>query len=83
MKKKLGAILVIVILLVCMVLAGCQSTSSVSDEVQPDEERVIRLAHVVNERDGFHIAAVKFKELVEEQTDGKVKIDHISKCQPW
>lgn len=75
MKKKLGAILVIVILLVCMVLAGCQSTSSVSDEVQPDEERVIRLAHVVNERDGFHIAAVKFKELVEEQTDGKVKID--------
>ncbi|WP_249977476.1 TRAP transporter substrate-binding protein [Vreelandella olivaria] len=35
----------------------------------------LRLAHVVNEQDGFHIAAIKFEELVEERTDGKVSIE--------
>ena len=35
----------------------------------------LRLAHVVNEQDGFHIAATKFEELVEERTDGKVTIE--------
>jgi len=36
---------------------------------------VIRLAHVVNERDGFHIAALKFKELVEARTKGQLAIE--------
>ncbi len=35
----------------------------------------LKLAHVVNERDGFHIAAVRFKELVEERTGGKVTVE--------
>ena len=35
----------------------------------------LRLAHVVNEQDGFHIAATKLEELVEERTDGKVNIE--------
>ncbi|MFG6160042.1 TRAP transporter substrate-binding protein [Halomonas sp. 1390] len=35
----------------------------------------LRLAHVVNEQDGFHIAAEKFEELVEERTAGKVDIE--------
>ncbi|MGM0534835.1 MAG: TRAP transporter substrate-binding protein [Pseudomonadota bacterium] len=35
----------------------------------------LRLAHVVNEQDGFHIAAEKFEELVEERSDGKVNVD--------
>lgn len=35
----------------------------------------LRLAHVVNEQDGFHIAALKFEELVEARTDGKVDIE--------
>ncbi len=35
----------------------------------------LRLAHVVNEQDGFHIAAVKFQELVSERTEGAVTID--------
>ncbi|HSR13128.1 MAG TPA: TRAP transporter substrate-binding protein [Thermodesulfobacteriota bacterium] len=37
--------------------------------------RTIKLAHVVNERDGFHVAALKFKELVEEKTKGEIKIE--------
>ncbi|MEQ6889200.1 TRAP transporter substrate-binding protein [Halomonas sp. CS7] len=35
----------------------------------------LRLAHVVNEQDGFHIAAEKFETLVEERTQGKVDIE--------
>jgi tripartite ATP-independent transporter DctP family solute receptor len=35
----------------------------------------LRLAHVVNEQDGFHLAAVKFKELVADRTEGAVNID--------
>ncbi|PRY62749.1 tripartite ATP-independent transporter DctP family solute receptor [Vreelandella songnenensis] len=35
----------------------------------------LRLAHVVNEQDGFHMAATKFEELVEARTDGKVSIE--------
>ena len=30
----------------------------------------IKLAHVVNEKDGFHIAATRFKEIVEDRTGG-------------
>ncbi|SFP31437.1 TRAP transporter substrate-binding protein [Tranquillimonas alkanivorans] len=39
------------------------------------EPVTLRLAHVVNEQDGFHVAAEKFKELVEERTGGKVNIE--------
>ena len=35
----------------------------------------IRLAHVVNEKDGFHIAAMKFQELVESGSSGKIRIE--------
>ncbi len=35
----------------------------------------LRLAHVVNEQDGFHIAAVKFQELVAERTEGAVSVE--------
>ena len=34
----------------------------------------IKVAHVVNEQDAFHIAAVKFKELTEKYTNGEVNI---------
>jgi tripartite ATP-independent transporter DctP family solute receptor len=34
----------------------------------------IKLAHVVNEQDSFHLAALKFKELTEKYTNGEVKI---------
>jgi tripartite ATP-independent transporter DctP family solute receptor len=35
----------------------------------------LRLAHVVNEQDGFHTAAVKFQDLVAERTEGAVTIE--------
>ncbi|MCZ0812433.1 MAG: TRAP transporter substrate-binding protein [Pseudomonadota bacterium] len=35
----------------------------------------LRLAHVVNEQDGFHAAATKFKELVGERSDGAISVE--------
>lgn len=34
----------------------------------------IKLAHVVNEKDAFQLAAEKFKELTEKYTDGSIKV---------
>ncbi|KZY35520.1 C4-dicarboxylate ABC transporter substrate-binding protein [Roseovarius sp. HI0049] len=39
------------------------------------EETNLRLAHVVNENDGFHAAATKFQELVAERSDGKITVE--------
>lgn len=35
----------------------------------------LRLAHVVNEQDGFHAAAVKFQELVSERSEGAISVE--------
>ncbi len=50
--------------------AGAQASDFA--DMEPVE---LRLAHVVNEEDGFHIAATRFEELVEERTQGKVDIE--------
>ncbi|RVW00053.1 DctP family TRAP transporter solute-binding subunit [Mesobaculum littorinae] len=35
----------------------------------------LRLAHVVNEQDAYHLAAVEFRDLVSERTGGKITIE--------
>lgn len=35
----------------------------------------LRLAHVVNEQDGFHVAAERFRDLVAERTGGKIEVE--------
>jgi len=48
------------------------SLASHAEEISPT---TIRLAHVVNEKDTYHIAAERFQQLVSEQTDGAVTIE--------
>lgn len=72
MKKKLAYLLTLVFL--AGILTACGS-SPAKQPASSNEPKTIKLAHVVNEKDGFHIAALKFKELVEKQTQGKVKIE--------
>ena len=70
--------LVLVIALVMMSLVGCSAPAESAPADQPAgnaEPVTIKLAHVVNEQDGFHIAALKFKELVEERTDGQYLVE--------
>jgi TRAP-type transport system periplasmic protein len=37
--------------------------------------RTVKLTHVVNEQDAFHISALKFKEVVEERTNGDIVVE--------
>nr|WP_163503670.1 TRAP transporter substrate-binding protein [Halomonas socia] len=62
----------------CTLAAGvslAMITTAQASELADMDPVTLRLAHVVNEQDGFHIAAVKFQELVEERTQGAVSID--------
>ncbi|APX92726.1 C4-dicarboxylate ABC transporter substrate-binding protein [Halomonas sp. 1513] len=62
----------------CTLAAGvslAMLTTAQASEFADMDPVTLRLAHVVNEQDGFHIAAVKFQELVEERTQGAVSID--------
>lgn len=68
MKKVLACLFSAVL----MVVATACFTLKEPDLAQASTE--IRLAHVVNEEDSFHIAAMKFKEIVEERTDGEISI---------
>jgi tripartite ATP-independent transporter DctP family solute receptor len=82
-QRKSRLVVLGVLALILLLVAGCSSSKPAeqapagqeSQEQAAGEPRTLRLAHVVNEKDGFHVAATKFKELVEQKTGGKVKIE--------
>ncbi len=73
--KKTIVLFLLTLIAVTPIFAGGQSEAAATGGLDTMEARTIKLAHVVNEQDGFHIAAVKFKELVEERTDGKLTVE--------
>ncbi|QGM21757.1 DctP family TRAP transporter solute-binding subunit [Spiribacter sp. 2438] len=78
MKKNHKIIAALVIGAVALpFLTACDDQDGMSD-LDPIE---LRLAHVVNEEDSFHIAAVRFQELVEERTDGTVSVELFPNAQ--
>jgi tripartite ATP-independent transporter DctP family solute receptor len=56
-----------VLLVVCLVVA-------MTAPVAMAKGLNLKLAHVVNEKDAFHLCALKFKEIVEKETDGNVTV---------
>ncbi len=75
MNKKNWVLLLTLLLIVVFAVAGCGGADKKPEAKKDAGPQTIKLAHVVNEKDGFHIAAQKFKELVEERTKGKVKVE--------
>ena len=61
-----------------LAVAGCGSAKPdakpAAAPAQP-QVKTIKLAHVVNEKDPYHITALKFKELVEAKSQGKIKVE--------
>ena len=76
--RKLRMITIVLIIAFSLLMIGCSKKEKAADSGSKDDvikEQTIKLAHVVNEKDGFHIAAMKFEELVEERTEGKINIE--------
>ncbi|MGQ7248488.1 TRAP transporter substrate-binding protein [Halomonas sp. V046] len=61
--------------LTAAIALALSATPALADGFEGMDPVTLRLAHVVNEQDGFHIAATKFEELVEARSDGKVDIE--------
>lgn len=78
MKKRLGFFSICMLLLMT-VLAGCGNTSKTEGtEGKKSEEKkeyVIKFAHVVSASTAKGKAADKFKELLEEKTNGQIKVE--------
>ncbi|MBB4285903.1 TRAP transporter substrate-binding protein [Roseospira goensis] len=51
---------------------GLGAGTAQSSEIDPT---TLRLAHVVNEQDGFHHAAMKFQDLVAERSGGAISVE--------
>lgn len=74
MMTRKTLVLVTLVTILALFVTACGTTGTKEDPAKT-EPVTIKLAHVVNEKDGFHIAALKFKELVEQRTNGMVKIE--------
>ena len=73
--KSVKMLLTSCLLIAAMALSGCGGAEKKPEAKPAAGPQTIKLAHVVNEKDGFHIAALKFKELVEARTKGAVKVE--------
>ena len=73
--KNIKMLLTSCLLIAAMALSGCGGAEKKPEAKPAAGPQTIKLAHVVNEKDGFHIAALKFKELVEARTKGAVKVE--------
>ncbi|MGD6894545.1 DctP family TRAP transporter solute-binding subunit [Bacillus sp. OG2] len=62
----------ILVLLCFLVLSGC---SGVANSKENSAEYVLRLGHLQTETHPYQKGALKFKELVEKNSDGRIQID--------
>lgn len=63
-------LLLVFFITIFLLLSGCSSIVQGND----NEEFVLRLGHLQTETHPYHAGALKFKELVEKESDGRVKI---------
>ena len=59
MNKKNALFLLSLLLVVVFAVAGCGGAEKKPEAKPAAGPQIIKLAHVVNEKDGFHIAALK------------------------
>lgn len=87
MKRNFAWFMVMVLMMV--VFAGCASTDAASEPAadspaaeEPAAESVtLKLGHMSPLENNYHLLSVKFKELVEERTDGRIMIEIYPQAQ--
>lgn len=77
-NKGRWSIGLILLLVTAMIFAGCRgagTTASTESEEGADKVYTLKLGHNVTQNSEIDKGAKKFKELVEEKTNGKVKVE--------
>lgn len=70
--------LVILLAALVVLLTACgrpTGTTTSSNGAEAEETYTIRIAHLVPEEQSSHVAAVKFKEKLEAESDGRLKVE--------
>src|SRR5690606_36315003 len=76
MKKLIGFALILLILLVLLAACGRPADQSNSTEQEGEQETyTIRIAYLVPEEHSAHIQSLKFKEKLEEESDGRLTVE--------
>lgn len=75
MKRKGIITIFLVIAMVSVLFTGCGSNEEPVATPDGQEPVVFKLGHVTQVEHPYHYAAVNFAELVEERTDGRIKIE--------
>ncbi|MFC4354260.1 TRAP transporter substrate-binding protein [Chryseomicrobium palamuruense] len=76
LKKVAGGLFVTGLALSLAACGGDENNaSSASQGETSGEVTTLRLGHIASETDAWHLGAQKFAELVEEKTDGSVKVE--------
>ncbi|OIU69804.1 TRAP transporter substrate-binding protein [Rossellomorea aquimaris] len=70
MKKYL-----ILLVMAVLMMSACGRPSSSSGSGSGDKTYTIRIAHLVPEEQSSHVAAVTFKEKLEKESDGRLKVE--------
>ena len=71
--KKYFAYLIVTFL---VILSGCSNTGTTGEaKAGPKAEYVLRLGHLQTETHPYHKGALRFKELVEKESNGRIQID--------
>ena len=73
--KKAQFILVVLLIVSMLLLAACGGGSAPAQGAGQGNPITIRLAHVVAEDSHFGYAAERFRELVEERTNGEITVE--------
>ncbi|QQK75734.1 TRAP transporter substrate-binding protein [Salicibibacter cibarius] len=55
-------------------ITGCSSSASSFDE-EKEDTTTLRLGHITSEDDAWHLASIRFADLVEEKTNGSVEVE--------
>lgn len=75
MLKSLRVLSVLMLLILITVLAtGCGGGEAKKDQAKPAEKIVLKFGHLADEKNTWHLAALKFKELVEKNSKGQIEV---------
>lgn len=75
-KKMKWVLFLTFVLIFCSVFTGCSNEGGGTDSNTKEVEETFefKLSHPANTNHPYHVGAEEFKKLVEERTDGKVRI---------